>query len=212
MTWAQIATLIVSIAATVAAGTGVIVLSVNGIHSQVAALQAQAAADRAEAAADRRAWQASTDAFREKADADREAFRAQAETEGASAGGGVAVGEDGWPVVPGTEDAPAGSGPALDRALDVDAFLAQSRHSYLRGRTLTPWPDEEPPSAPAAAMSPDTIALIVAIIGTGAMLAGLIVPSLRELRRGVADLRERMARLEGLFEGFTRRETAPPPA
>ena len=41
-------------------------------------------------------------------------------------------------------------------------------------------------------MSPDTIALI--------------------LRRDVADLRERMARLEGLFEGFTRRETAPPPA
>ena len=61
-------------------------------------------------------------------------------------------------------------------------------------------------------MSPDTIALIVAIIGTGAMLAGLIVPSLRELRRDVADLREHMARLEGLFEGFTRRETAPPPA
>ena len=61
-------------------------------------------------------------------------------------------------------------------------------------------------------MSPDTIALIVAIIGTGAMLAGLIVPSLRELRRDVADLRERMARIEGLFEGFTRRETAPPPA
>ncbi len=77
MTWAQIATLIVSIAATVAAGTGVIVLSVNGIHSQVATHQAQAAADRAEAAADRRAWQASMDAFREKADRDREAFRAE---------------------------------------------------------------------------------------------------------------------------------------
>ena len=67
MTWAQIATLIVSIAATVAAGAGVIVLSVNGIHSQVAALQAQAAADRRawqeKADADRRAWQASMDAF-----------------------------------------------------------------------------------------------------------------------------------------------------
>ena len=47
MTWTQIATLIVSIAATAAAGAGVIVLSVNGIHSQVAALQTQAAADRA---------------------------------------------------------------------------------------------------------------------------------------------------------------------
>ena len=36
------ATLIVSVAATVAAGTGVIVLSVNGIHSQFAALQTSA--------------------------------------------------------------------------------------------------------------------------------------------------------------------------
>ena len=73
MTWAQIATLIVSIAATVAAGTGVIVLSVNGIHSQVAALQVQAAADR-------RAWQTSMDAFqtemRRLADADRRAWQA----------------------------------------------------------------------------------------------------------------------------------------
>jgi len=56
MAWVQTATLIVSIVAAVAAGTGVIVLSVNGIHSQVAALQTQATADRAEAAADRRAW------------------------------------------------------------------------------------------------------------------------------------------------------------
>ncbi len=73
MTWAQIATLIVSIAATVAAGTGVIVLSVNGIHSQVAALQVQAAADR-------RAWQASMDAF--QAEMRRLAER-QAHVEGA---------------------------------------------------------------------------------------------------------------------------------
>ena len=74
MTWVQTATLIVSIAATVVAGPGVIVLSVNGIHSRVVALQTHAAADR-------RAWQASMDAFREKADADREAFRAQAEAD-----------------------------------------------------------------------------------------------------------------------------------
>ena len=60
-------------------------------------------------------------------------------------------------------------------------------------------------------MSPDTIAIVIAILGTGIALAVLIVPSLRELRRDVADLRERMARLEGLFEGFTRRESAPPP-
>ena len=68
MTWAQIATLIVSIAAVVATGTGVVVLSVDRIHSQVAA-------DRAEAAADRRAWQATMDAFRTQAEADRAAFR-----------------------------------------------------------------------------------------------------------------------------------------
>ncbi|MCY4349251.1 MAG: hypothetical protein OXC25_05320 [Thiotrichales bacterium] len=46
MSWVQTATLIVSIVAAVAAGTGVIVLSVNGTHSQVAALQTQATADR----------------------------------------------------------------------------------------------------------------------------------------------------------------------
>ena len=54
-------------------------------------------------------------------------------------------------------------------------------------------------------MSPDTI-----VIGTGIVLAGLIVPSLRELRRDMAALRECMARLGGLFEGFTRREPAAP--
>ena len=31
------------------------------------------------------------------------------------------------------------------------------------------------------------------------------------VHRDIGDLRERMARLEGLFEGFTRRESAPPP-
>ena len=61
-------------------------------------------------------------------------------------------------------------------------------------------------------MSPDTVAIVIAILGTGIALAVLIVPSLRELRRDVAGLCERMARLEGLFEGFTRREAAPPPA
>ena len=57
-------------------------------------------------------------------------------------------------------------------------------------------------------MSPETITIVVAIIGTGMVLAGLIVPSLRDLRRDVADLRERMARLEGLFEGFSRSDPA----
>ena len=55
--------------------------------------------------------------------------------------------------------------------------------------------------------------ILVTIIGTGISLAGLILPDLRsmkrdigELRDGIGDLRERMARLEGLFEGFARRE------
>ena len=55
--------------------------------------------------------------------------------------------------------------------------------------------------------------ILVAIIGTGISLAGLILPDLRsmkraigELRDSVGELREHMARLEGLFEGFARRE------
>ena len=65
-------------------------------------------------------------------------------------------------------------------------------------------------------MDDSTIAIIVSVVAVGATvgigLASLIVPSLRDLRRDVADLsermadlRERMARLEGLFEGFARR-------
>ena len=62
--------------------------------------------------------------------------------------------------------------------------------------------------------------LIVTVIGVGVALGGLIYNSQRSLeaaiaanrvaigdvQEDVADLRERMARLEGLFEGFTRRE------
>ena len=65
-------------------------------------------------------------------------------------------------------------------------------------------------------MSPDTIAIVIAIIGTGIALAAAILPGqyatrrdIAGLHRDIADLRERMARLEGLFEGFTRRESAP---
>lgn len=61
-------------------------------------------------------------------------------------------------------------------------------------------------------MDNSTIAIIVSVVAVGATLgvglATLIVPSLRDLRRDVADVRERMARLEGLFQGFTRRENA----
>ena len=55
--------------------------------------------------------------------------------------------------------------------------------------------------------------LIIAIIGVGISLGGLILNSQRsthraiaELREDVAGLRERMARLEGLFEGYLNRE------
>ena len=66
--------------------------------------------------------------------------------------------------------------------------------------------------------------LIVAILAVGVSLAGLIISGQRstsrdlagirtemtEMRKDIADLRERMARLEGLLEGFTRREAAQP--
>ena len=61
-------------------------------------------------------------------------------------------------------------------------------------------------------MSGDTIAIIVSIVGTGLVLRrmiGLQLSGLRndmtEVRRDVGDLRERMAKLEGLLEGFTKR-------
>ena len=61
-------------------------------------------------------------------------------------------------------------------------------------------------------MDGSTIAIIVSVVAVGIGLATLILPALREMRRGIADLRERMARLEGLFEGFTRRGGAEPSA
>lgn len=55
-------------------------------------------------------------------------------------------------------------------------------------------------------MDSSTIAIIVSVVAVGATLgiglATLILPALRDLRRDVTDMRERMARLEGLFEGF----------
>ncbi len=55
-------------------------------------------------------------------------------------------------------------------------------------------------------MNPDTIAIIIAIVGSAIALGTALVPGQRELRRDVAELRQCMARLEGLFEGFTRGE------
>ena len=61
-------------------------------------------------------------------------------------------------------------------------------------------------------MDGNTIAIIVSVVAVGATvgigLASLIVPSLRDLRRDVTDLRERIARLEGLFERFARRASS----
>ena len=55
-------------------------------------------------------------------------------------------------------------------------------------------------------MDLDTVAIILAIVGTGIALWRVLGGSLREIRRDVGDLRERMARIEGLFEGFTGRQ------
>ncbi len=49
-----------------------------------------------------------------------------------------------------------------------------------------------------------SVTIILSIIGTGIALAAVIVPGQWDLKRSVGDLRERMARLEGLFEGFTK--------
>ena len=61
-------------------------------------------------------------------------------------------------------------------------------------------------------MSPE----IIAIIGTGIALAGLILRQgmrIDRLEQGQADLRERMAKLEGLLEGLRDAIAGrPPPA
>ena len=54
-------------------------------------------------------------------------------------------------------------------------------------------------------MAQETIAVIGTIIATGAAVLGFILPDLRSIKRDVGELRERVAKLEGLFEGFTRR-------
>lgn len=60
---------------------------------------------------------------------------------------------------------------------------------------------------------------LIAVISVGVALAGLMLTGLRavrvevhDLRNDVGDLRERMARLEGLFEGFTGRARTEPAA
>ncbi len=57
-------------------------------------------------------------------------------------------------------------------------------------------------------MNYELITIIVTIVGTGAAITGLIMPRLSKIDNHIADLRERMARLEGLFEGFTGRTSS----
>ena len=63
-----------------------------------------------------------------------------------------------------------------------------------------------------------TAAIVLTIVGTAIALAAVIVPGQRAMRqemnsvrRDISDLRERMARLEGLFEGFTKAAPSRPP-
>ena len=66
-------------------------------------------------------------------------------------------------------------------------------------------------------MSPELIAIITASVVILGFLWNLhrdmagIHRDIAGVHRDVGDLRERMARLEGLFEGFTRSGSAPPP-
>ena len=67
-------------------------------------------------------------------------------------------------------------------------------------------------------MTLDTITIFISILGATLALATLILRTsarlegrIERLEIGQADLRERMARLEGLFEGFTRREVSANP-
>ena len=55
-------------------------------------------------------------------------------------------------------------------------------------------------------MTPEMIAIIAVGVAMLGVWLGGIRPQLRDLSRDVADLRERMARIEGLFEGFTGRQ------
>ena len=47
-------------------------------------------------------------------------------------------------------------------------------------------------------MSPE----FYSIIGTGLVLAGLIIPKLNAMGNDISELRGRMAHMEGLFEGL----------
>ena len=58
-------------------------------------------------------------------------------------------------------------------------------------------------------ISPELIAIVilgVSLVSLGWKVTGDLRQEIHYVREDIADLRERMARLEGLFEGFTRGE------
>ena len=61
-------------------------------------------------------------------------------------------------------------------------------------------------------MTPELIGTIAVGVAHAGLLLGYMGPAIKELRRDVGDLRERMARIEGLFEGFIGRQPQADPA
>lgn len=59
-------------------------------------------------------------------------------------------------------------------------------------------------------MTPELIGIITVGLALAGLILGGVRPELRSLRQEVNGLRERMARLEGLFEGFTGRQPEAP--
>lgn len=57
-------------------------------------------------------------------------------------------------------------------------------------------------------MNYELFTIVVTIIGTGCTIVALIRPSITTLQKRMSGLEQRMARLEGLFEGFVGRTAA----
>ena len=55
-------------------------------------------------------------------------------------------------------------------------------------------------------MSPE----LIGILSVGVALASLILPGQYRMQKDISELRERMAKLEGLFEGFIQQRTHTP--
>ena len=65
----------------------------------------------------------------------------------------------------------------------------------------------------AAGLEIAVSAELIAILAVGVALGVPLWSAMRDLRRGIGDLRDRMARLEGLFEGYSgARPRKPTPA